>query len=251
MFLSTKITPIFTFFSFFISRTLSPIFFKSYKDLSIKDRYNWDSRYGSQIYAFFVLYCVSIMWDETDFKSQISEVDEDFTCKESIIFTETETSRWVMEISMVYFITDAFICWFYKISGLEILFHHFIVSFGVFFTLYEKKSQFMISWLLFSEGTTFFVNNRWWLYKMKMHNTFWYKINAMCLLISWLFCRLFPIFFYYKHMINDYHKYKYAIIPFYKLLLFILPSFLGVLNLYWFLLILRGFNDFYKKIIKK
>lgn len=141
IFVSSLWTPILTYGLFILSRSFSPILSASYKKLSLKEKYNWDSRYGSHIYAIFVLSCLEI---------------SPYEKHTDIFFEKNDTSRWLAEVTIMYFLTDALICIFFKIAGYEIILHHVFVILGMLSTLTTGYGQLTSQYMLIAEGTTFF-----------------------------------------------------------------------------------------------
>lgn len=119
--------------------------------------------------------------------------------------------------------------------------HHAVCAAGLGIALATRVAHAPMLTLLLTELTTPFVVARWMLDKVGARATRAYLVNGACMAVLWAPLRLLPFWTYYSIVTRDVQEARRLLPP--AALAFTLggPCALGVLNVYWFGLILRGF----------
>lgn len=213
-----------------LSRFYSPLLFKSYRGLSLRDKREWDVRYGSMPHAFLCIVYACVM------------LSGDFFYKEApvpSVFRTCDTSYTALGISLGFFIVDFVISWKYHMGGNEMLAHHIGAISSVLVAVLLGQGHMHTIWMLVTEATTPFVNLRWWLDKANMKATLLYFYNGVSIFLTWIIFRLvtFPPFFY---VVWQQRGQVELLWPGSVVLLMIVPFLLLFLNIMWFYKIVKG-----------
>lgn len=221
---------------FLLSRWITPRWiWPEYAKLSTDDKKNWDSRHGTNAYALFIMACICrLAISEHD---HVEEQKEEI-CTEATLFFRSAFTRLIIEVTLMYFLSDLFLCW--TTAGKAVVLHHIVCVIGSLCSLYTGHGQlFIIKYLLIFEGTSLFVNLRWWLHKMNKQQSRLYLINGLSLFLSWIAFRMIPSMYTFRVLFMDREKHV-GLHPAVYGLLHALPVCLFSLNTYWFALICRG-----------
>ena len=118
--------------------------------------------------------------------------------------------------------------------------HHAVGIFCFSAALYKGVGHVYVLAMLVTEITTPFVNLRWWLDKAGRKNSRVYLANGLAMLALWTVFRVafFPIYFWYVYA--TWGRVHDSISAFWRLWPILMPLVFFLLNLRWFVAILRG-----------
>lgn len=235
------------FISPFISKKISKNISNVYNSLSWNDQCNWNTRYVANLYALIIVPNVFYLLFHND--SPFHENDS--TLQLHTFQRKNEHSLAVLCISLGYFISDLIMCIHAKMLDFKIFFHHIIAVSGLLGACLSGWFHYHICFMLIPESTTFFVMNRWWLYKSNLKNTKLYLYNGILMVISWFFARvsIFPLYFVklyyssheiYKELQKIESKADFVLKSFVYFLSFFDAAMMCVLNLIWFYMMIKG-----------
>ncbi|CAM8935718.1 unnamed protein product [Rhodiola kirilowii] len=217
-----------------VTQLMSKLYFKTYSSLTKVQRMEWNNRGISTVHALFIaaLALYFVFW---------SDLFSDKNHLGPLTFRSSHFSTFGLGVSVGYFLSDiSMILWLYpSIGGIEYVIHHALSGIAVAYAMYTGEGQLYTYMVLISEVTTPEINMRWYLDISGMKRSNAYLLNGIVIFFAWLVARilLFVYMFYhvYLHMeqVNRLH-----IVGF--LLVFAVPSVLGVMNLMWFGKILKG-----------
>lgn len=212
----------------------SSLYFKSYASLTKIQRIEWNNRCISTLHAFFIstmsLYFVFF-----------SEMYSDHRRDGLVTFRSSPLSIFTLGVSVGYFLTDlGMILWVYpSLGGMEYILHHLLSGIAVAYSMLTGEGQVYTYMVLISEITTPGINFRWFLDTAGLKRSNAYLINGVGIFFSWLVARvlLFGYLFYhvYLHYLQIEQMHTFGI-----LLVFVVPSALGIMNLMWFGKIIKG-----------
>ncbi|MCO5579671.1 hypothetical protein L7F22_033529 [Adiantum nelumboides] len=101
------------------------------------------------------------------------------------------------------------------------------------------EGSFYVYMMLLSESTTPFVNLRWYLSMAGMKNSSVYVINGVLLFLGWMVARILLFVYFFFHLYNHFDQVeKMSAAAYYCLL--VVPPCLAILNLAWFIKVVRG-----------
>ncbi|KAB2029238.1 hypothetical protein ERO13_D05G146300v2 [Gossypium hirsutum] len=144
-------------------------------------------------------------------------------------------------VSLGYFFSDlAMTLWQYPaLGGIEYVIHHLLSGTAVAYSMFTGEAQLYTYMVLISEVTTPEIHLRWYLDTAGMKRSTAYLINGVVIFIGWLIARvlLFGYMFYHVYLHYDQVIKMHA---FGFVLVFGVPSALGILNLMWFGKIIKG-----------
>ncbi|KAI3437124.1 TLC domain-containing protein [Psidium guajava] len=224
-----------------LAQLISALNFKSYPSLSYIKRVEWNNRAISTVHAIFItaLSLYLVFW---------SDMFADYQLNDLITFRSSSLSTSILGVSVGYFLTDlGMIFWFYpSLGGMEYVIHHILSIVTLAYAMLTSEGQLYTFMVLISETTTPGINLRWYLDTVGMKKSKAYLINGVVIFLSWLVARilLFVYLFYHFYLHLDQVNQMHA---FAKILAFVVPLALTVMNLLWFVKIIKGL----KKTISK
>ncbi|KAK6923624.1 TRAM/LAG1/CLN8 homology domain [Dillenia turbinata] len=217
-----------------ITGLLSGFYFKGYSNLTKAVKVEWNNRGFSTFHALFVAIASFYLLVISD------QFVEDPT-RGLIVNRTSLLSNRVMGISIGYFLSDlAMIIWCYPaLGGLEYVLHHGLSMFSIILSLVSGQAQMYILIVLSSESTTPFVNLRWYLDVAGKKGSKLYVWNGIALFLGWLVARILLFIYFFAHMFVHFDQVKQVFpLGFYGL--FVVPSVLTVMNVFWFWKIAKG-----------
>lgn len=212
---------------------------KTYSSLSQKDKIDWDSRVSSTLHAVaisalaaYLILCKDVFSDNTS----IPELWKDPPLKR-----HTQVSNAALGLSVGYFVLDIglIVRHFPWMGGPEMLTHHIAAFLSVALASFTGQAHLYTLLLLSTELTTPFVNARWFYDQLGWRSAPIYKVNGVCLFVSWLFGRIVLFMWFFKHMWD--HRAEIADLRTdVQILILTVPPLLFILNVFWFGKIVRG-----------
>lgn len=225
---------IFSLIVYQLTAAFSSRLFTGYRKLSSAGKVEWNNRGFSTFHAFFASFTSFYLLILSDLFKDDSQ--------EKLVVNRTSTfSDSVLSFSTGYFLTDlAFVIWnFPALGGLEYVLHHGLSLFSIIQSLLSGQAHIYILMVLFTEGTTPFVNLRWYLDTAGLKSSKLYIWNGVALFFGWLVARIFLFMFLFTHMWTHFDEVKQVFpMGFYSLL--VVPPVLSVMNLFWFWKIAKG-----------
>lgn len=216
-----------------LSQLISAVNFKSYSSLSKIQHVEWNNRAISTVHAIFVtifsLYFV--FWSDLYSDQQLG----------LITFRSSSLSTLALGVSVGYFLADlGMIVWFYPhIGGMEYVVHHLLSISALAYAMLTGEGQLYTYMVLISETTTPGINLRWYLDTAGMKRSRAYVINGVVIFLAWLVARVLLFVYLFYHLYMHYDQVK-EMQTFGLLLVFVVPYVLGVMNLMWFVKIVKG-----------
>lgn len=216
-----------------LSQLISAVNFKCYSSLSKIQHIEWNNRAISTVHAIFVtifsLYFV--FWSDLYSDQQPG----------LIAFRSSSLSTLTLGVSVGYFLADlGMIVWFYPhIGGMEYVVHHLLSISALAYAMLTGEGQLYTYMVLISETTTPGINLRWYLATAGMKRSRVYVINGVVIFLAWLVARVLLFVYLFYHLYVHYDQVK-EMQTFGLLLVFVVPYVLGVMNLMWFVKIVKG-----------
>ncbi|TYJ34204.1 hypothetical protein E1A91_A05G153100v1 [Gossypium mustelinum] len=217
-----------------LSDLISSFYIKTYPSLTKIQRVDWNNRGISTTHAIFVsaLSLYFVFW---------SDLFSDPHLTGLMVFRSSQLSTFGLGVSLGYFFSDlAMTLWQYPaLGGIEYVIHHFLSGTAVAYSMFTGEAQLYTYMVLISEVTTPEIHLRWYLDTAGMKRSTAYLINGVVIFIGWLIARvlLFGYMFYHVYLHYDQVIKMHA---FGFVLVFGVPSALGILNLIWFGKIIKG-----------
>ncbi|KAG9439493.1 hypothetical protein H6P81_019658 [Aristolochia fimbriata] len=216
------------------TQIFSSFYFKSYTGLNKIQRLEWNNRGISTVHAIFItvtaLYLVFF-----------SDLFSDNRLAGLVIYRKSPLSNFALGVSVGYFVADlGMIMWLYpSLGGMEYIVHHFLSVISVAYTLFSGEGQLYTYMVLISEMTTPGINLRWYLDTAGMKRSNAYVVNGIVIFFAWLIARVLLFVYLFYHVYLHYYQVE-QLQPFGYLLVFGVPTVLGVMNLMWFVKIVKG-----------
>ncbi|KAB2029236.1 hypothetical protein ES319_D05G149300v1 [Gossypium barbadense] len=213
---------------------ISSFYIKTYPSLTKIQRVDWNNRGISTTHAIFVsaLSLYFVFW---------SDLFSDPHLTGLMVFRSSQLSTFGLGVSLGYFFSDlAMTLWQYPaLGGIEYVIHHLLSGTAVAYSMFTGEAQLYTYMVLISEVTTPEIHLRWYLDTAGMKRSTAYLINGVVIFIGWLIARvlLFGYMFYHVYLHYDQVIKMHA---FGFVLVFGVPSALGILNLMWFGKIIKG-----------
>ncbi|MBA0691229.1 hypothetical protein Goshw_024426 [Gossypium schwendimanii] len=236
---------------------ISSFYIKTYPSLTKIQRVDWNNRGISTTHAIFVsaLSLYFVFW---------SDLFSDPHLTGLMVFRSSQLSTFGLGVSLGYFFSDlAMTLWQYPaLGGIEyvrifstrnalwhtlylfvylvtVVIHHLLSGTAVAYSMFTGEAQLYTYMVLISEVTTPEIHLRWYLDTAGMKRSTAYLINGVVIFIGWLIARvlLFGYMFYHVYLHYDQVIKMHA---FGFVLVFGVPSALGILNLMWFGKIIKG-----------
>ncbi|KAI5058660.1 hypothetical protein GOP47_0026830 [Adiantum capillus-veneris] len=225
-----------------VMKAFSPLV-PHYSKLSKAEKVEWDNR------GFSTAHSVAISAAAMYFIF-ISSLYKDDAPYGPVVFRSSLSSQFTLGMSVGYFISDlGMIVWFYPaLGGKEYIVHHGLSMVSLALPVYSGEGSFYVYMMLLSESTTPFVNLRWYLSIAGLKNSRVYVINGVLLFLGWMVARILLFVFFFIHLYNHYDQVQRMSAPAYYCLLVVPPCF-AILNLAWFIKVIRGLlKTFFKKV---
>ncbi|KAE8688607.1 ras-related protein RABF2a-like [Hibiscus syriacus] len=197
---------------------ISSFYIKTYPTLTKIQKVDWNNRGISTTHAIFIsslsLYFVfcSDLFSDHSFRA--------------LLPSEAQLSTFGLGVSLGYFFSDlAMTLWQYPAL--------------VAYSMFTGEAQLYTYMVLISEVTTPEIHLRWYLDTAGMKQSTAYLINGIVIFIGWLIARvlLFGYMFYHVYLHYDQvmkmHTFGFVLV-------FGVPSALGILNMMWFGKIIKG-----------
>ncbi|KAL1169544.1 hypothetical protein V6Z11_A05G154100, partial [Gossypium hirsutum] len=217
-----------------LSDLISRFYIKTYPSLTKIQRVDWNNRGISTTHAIFVsaLSLYFVFW---------SDLFSDPHLTGLMVFRSSQLSTFGLGVSLGYFFSDlAMTLWQYPaLGGIEYVIHHLLSGTAVAYSMFTGEAQLYTYMVVISEVTTPEIHLRWYLDTAGMKRSTAYLINGVVIFIGWLIARvlLFGYMFYHVYLHYDQVIKMHA---FGFVLVFGVPSALGILNLIWFGKIIKG-----------
>ncbi|XP_074564832.1 uncharacterized protein LOC141821318 [Curcuma longa] len=217
-----------------VTHKVSMLYLKGYNNLTKLEKIEWNSRGVSTFHAVIVA-AASL------YLLVFSDLFKNGSKSELVVNRKSLLSDATLGISLGYFLSDlAKILWhFPSLGGKEFVLHHGLSMHSIFLSLISGKAHIYILMVLFSEATTPFVNFRWYLEKSGKKGSNLYIHNGMALFFGWLVARIFLFIYMFLHMYLHFDQVK-TIFPLGLYSLLTIGPAMALLNLFWFLKILKG-----------
>ncbi|GMI82196.1 hypothetical protein like AT1G31300 [Hibiscus trionum] len=213
---------------------ISSFYIKTYPSLTKIQRVDWNNRGISTTHAIFIsaLSLHFVFWSDLFSDPQLSGL---------IVFRSSTLSTFGLGVSLGYFFSDlAMTLWQYPaLGGMEYVIHHILSGIAVAYSMFTGEAQLYTYMVLISEVTTPEIHLRWYLDTAGMKQSIAYLINGIIIFIGWLIARvlLFGYMFYHVYLHYDQvikmHTFGFVLV-------FGVPSALGILNMMWFGKIIKG-----------
>ncbi|KAK6142371.1 hypothetical protein DH2020_022719 [Rehmannia glutinosa] len=217
-----------------LCRLISAVCFKGYTNLSKSKQIEWNNRAMSTVHALFIS-------TASMYFTFWSDLYSDNLLRGPITLRSSSFSTFTLGVSVGYFLSDlAMIIWFYPSLGtMEYVIHHLLSVVGVSYAMLTGEAQLYTFMVLTSEATTPGINLRWYLDAAGMKKSRVYIINGVVIFLAWLVARilLFVYLFYHEYIFYDQVKQMHTSGI---LLVLLVPSVIGVMNLIWFWKIFKG-----------
>ncbi|KAL1555448.1 TLC domain-containing protein 4-B-like isoform X1 [Salvia divinorum] len=217
-----------------LSQLISPIYFKSYHNLTKGLQLEWSNRVMSTFHAMYIatvsLYFV--LW---------SDLFNNDPQRGPVTLRSSTASISALGASVGYFLSDlSMIIWRYpSLGGMEYVVHHLLSLASVSYAMLTGEAQMYTYMVLISEATTPSINLRWYLDAAGMKRSKAYTINGVLIFLSWLVARilLFIYLFWHSYIYYDEVKRMHEIGV---VMMHVVPLVLSVMNLFWFSKIFKG-----------
>lgn len=217
-----------------LSQIFTSIYFKGYAGLSKSRQVEWNNRSISTVHAIFItamsLYLA--FWSDLFSDDQLSGL---------VTMRSSTLSIVVLGVSLGYFLSDlAMIFWYYpSLGGLEYVVHHLLSMVAVTYAILTGEGQLYVYMVLVSEATTPGINLRWYLDAAGLKKSKAYLLNGFMMVFAWLVARILLFIYLFYHVYLHYDQVK-QMHSFGILLISVVPSVIGVMNLLWFWKIVKG-----------
>ncbi|KAJ0979023.1 hypothetical protein J5N97_014497 [Dioscorea zingiberensis] len=217
-----------------LTQMISSYYFKGYASLTKIQRIEWNNRGMSSVHAIFI----AVMSLYLVFFSDLFSDDLD---KGPVTYRSSQLSTFTLGVSVGYFFTDlVMIFWLYpSLGGMEYILHHALSVCAITYAMLSGEGQIYTYMVLISEATTPGVNLRWFLDTAGMKRSTAYLVNGVVVFFAWLVARILLFIYLFYHIQAHYKQIEQMHTAGY-LLVFMVPASLAVMNLMWFMKILKG-----------
>jgi len=203
---------------------------KVYSSLNIKKQREWDTRVVASIHAILIT-----------FLSFQIVMDEKMHDRHNKLFLDHHNPRMVMSIASGYFLWDALVSgYFLKDLGYGGLIHG-VCCFVVYFCGLTPFANYHGMIFLLEEMSTPFLHMHWFLEKAGRSGKPLHMLNGMILLLTFFFGRVIIGPFYSVDFFYEVFKNWNKIPLLFRVIYLVSNSTLNMLNVYWFILLARGF----------
>ncbi|WCJ28464.1 TRAM LAG1 and CLN8 (TLC) lipid-sensing domain containing protein [Euphorbia peplus] len=217
-----------------LTQLISTFYIKVYSGLTKVERVEWNNRGMSSVHAIFItaLSLYLVFWSDL-FAHQRST--DFFTLRSS------QLSNFGLGVSVGYFVADiGMIFWFYPfLGGMEYVIHHGLAAIAVSYSMLSGEGQVYTYMCLISEVTTPEINMRWYLDIAGLKRSTAYLINGGMIFLVWLIARILLFVYMFNHIYINYDQ-VIKMSSFGCLVVFVVPVALFIMNLMWFIKIVKG-----------
>ncbi|KAJ0081657.1 hypothetical protein Patl1_11808 [Pistacia atlantica] len=217
-----------------LTQLISTFYLKSYNGLTKLQRIEWNNRGISTVHAVFIsaMSLYFVFW---------SDLFSDRRSDGLVIFRNSPLSTFSLGVSVGYFLADlGMILWLYpSLGGMEYVIHHSLSGIAVAYSMFSGEGQLYTYMVLISEVTTPEINMRWFLDMAGMKRSNAYLINGVVIFFAWLIARILLFIYIFNHVYLHYDEVMQMHVMGYLLVL-VVPSALGIMNLMWFAKIVKG-----------
>ncbi|KAH1038323.1 hypothetical protein J1N35_040066 [Gossypium stocksii] len=217
-----------------LTQLFSSVYFKSYPSLPKIQRTEWSNRSISTFHAMFItaMSLYFVFWSNLYSDNQYAGM---------VTFRSSALATFSLGASVGYFLADlGMIIWFYpSLGGMEYVLHHLLSLAAVAYSMLTGEGQLYTFMVLISETTTPGINLRWYLDTVGMKRSKAYLVNGVVIFVAWLVARVLLFMYLFYHIYLHYDQVK-QMHSYGLLLIFVVPSVLSVMNLFWFGKIIRG-----------
>jgi len=199
------------------------------KELSKGDRTEWGSRVVSTLHALFV----------TTFAGFVLFTDASVT--NDVVSGYNMLHDWNLRILIGYFTYDLLLVLGTKqLRTSSSIIHHVMGLLGAFSTLYWHQVQLFTVLFTFTEITTPFVNNRWFLAVAKKTSSTFYLVNGILMALGFVVVRVLMVPGWAFYAIYNQWVPLQDISHLLLTSLFVCVIGISLLNVYWTYLMIRG-----------
>ncbi len=217
---------------YFVSYVGSNFISKTYRSLGRVDRIEWCSRVVSSIHASIsAAVGLYLWWTIAEY-----EINLAFAQPDAVVYLACFSVGYIMFDTLLLALNrneESVFVW-------QIFIHHIVSILAVFLNFVFGVGSVCGIFLLTTEFSTPFVNQRWFLLKCGLRESYLYTINGILMAAAFFGCRVvwpFSGAIYY----NMYHRHLIRKLPvLLELLLWFLFAFYVILNAYWASLIYHG-----------
>uniref|UniRef100_A0A2P2K8M6 TLC domain-containing protein n=3 Tax=Rhizophora mucronata TaxID=61149 RepID=A0A2P2K8M6_RHIMU len=217
-----------------LSELISTFYIKAYTGLTKMQQIEWNNRGMSSIHAVFItaMSLYFVFW---------SDLFSDWRLAGFVTLRSSSLSMFGLGVSVGYFFTDlGMILWFYPSLGrIEYVIHHSLSAIAVAYSMLSGAGQIYTYMCLISEVTTPEINIRWYLDTAGMKRSTAYLLNGVVIFLAWLIARVMLFIYIFYHIYVHYDQ-VIQMSTLGRLLAFVVPSVLFVMNLTWFAKIIKG-----------
>lgn len=211
-------------FAQFLSRMISPMICKSYKDLSESTKVEWDVKVVSQIFVLSILPMVYYARQDQSYHSNETEM----------LYTTTAFTEKIFGIAVSYFVWDLCMCMlFFDIYGFTFSIHSSCCVI-VYIVASQPFAPYYALTFLFFELSTIFLNIHWFLDKTKQTGSLTQLVNGVILLTTFFSARILYGFYISFYLLSDLHDQRLKINTFLLSVTVFLIFTLNSLNVFWF-----------------
>ncbi|KAG2482199.1 hypothetical protein HYH03_018845 [Edaphochlamys debaryana] len=214
-----------------LSRYYTPLYFPGYRDMSVHDQRDWDTRLGNILYSAYIVY----------FAIKLVAVDTYFWIpgRDPIWKRTSVDSYAVLGVSLGFFAQEMVVTVKYWMGGSAMVLHHVGSLISVTCALWTGDGHCLTLWMLSTECTTPFIAFRFLLDKAGLKTHPLYVINGLTIVASWSVARIatFPPFFVTVWRNRDTIK---LMSPLSIFLVMVFPAVLALLNVWWYTKIVKG-----------
>ncbi|XP_044509232.1 TLC domain-containing protein 4-B-like isoform X1 [Mangifera indica] len=225
-----------------LTQLISTFYLKSYNGLTKLQRIEWNNRGISTIHATFIsaMSVYFVFWSDLFSDQQLDGL---------VIFRNSPLSTFALGVSVGYFLADlGMILWLYPLlGGMEYVIHHSLSGIAVAYSMFSGEGQLYTYMILISEVTTPEINMRWYLDTAGMKRSNAYLINGVVIFFTWLIARILLFFYIFNHVYLHYDEVM-QMHAMGCLLVLVVPSALGIMNLMWFTKIVKGLKKTLAKL---
>ncbi|ESO88249.1 hypothetical protein LOTGIDRAFT_219318 [Lottia gigantea] len=226
----------------YTSPNLSSKFAPKYTSLTEVEQIDWNTRFNSTIHATFVsCMCVySLIYDEDISKEPI--------------WADSPMVRTSCAIVVGYMTCDILIMTIHykKIGEAFYFFHHGASMYAYFYVMTYGVLPYFANFRLMAEFSTPFVNQRWFLDKLKYSKTSKiFMLNGLAMTITFFFVRIAVMPTYWKRVYSVIGTESFKRLGHISLVLVITCFILDSINLFWFYKMCQGVKRVLKIYAKK
>jgi len=257
-------------------KAFSNKYIKSYKSLSIDEKIEWGARAPSTLHAIILcfsciyLFLLTDLFDEfkvgwfppkensfkvlfnplhfsifnmyTHFKfSNYCIFPKLQNTSTPLLYRSSPLSTATLNFSVGYFLSDIIMFMFYFPHGtLAMNIHHVCALTSVTISGFTGLGHVYVLMVMSTEVTTPLVNARWLLEKAGLKQHKLYIINGLTMMVMWFFDRIVFLAFYFFPLLYRHKEELVLLNSLYRVLLLAIPPLLTLLNMFWFVKIVKG-----------